>query len=460
MAKISIPCLVGKKNKAGITSWFWQPSATLARAGFKSQPLGKDAVAAMRRAQDLNAEVAAWKAGGTTRPAVTPRKMPGTFAALIERYRREKMNGIDPLTGKRFIRESTAATYDIQLRRLEAWAGKHPIAYITPQRIKVLRNSLVHPETGIGHSAAHNTLKVLRQIFSFAESEDLIPKNTNPATKFGLGAPPSRTGVWEEEDEAAFIAAAYHLNRPSMALAMKLAIYTAQREGDLIDFNEFQLQPLEIHDRFVIERLGDGEGVVRGWKMGQSKSGGKTQMEIPIEPGLLAELQAALRNNRARDRAARVPRLVSYALIDDATGLPWNLCEGGSTRPRGGRLAKLKEGQVRPIQVRAEKGAQRAFIRIWRKVIDQAIEMTGRDHMANLVWHDLRRTRVVRLRRRGMPVDQIASITGHSPKSIEMMLKVYGPIDATMTAAAIASALPAPTIDEQSDHSNNSAKSA
>lgn len=435
MAKISIPFLVPKTNKARITSWYWQPSATLAKAGFKSESLGKDLNLAMRRAQELNADVETWKAGGIIQPKIQPRKIPGTFSALIERYRTEKVNGIDPLTGKRFIRTSTAATYEIQLRRLDVWAGKHPITYITPQRIKVLRNNLVDPETGIGHSAAHNTLKVLRQIFAFAESEDLIPKNSNPATKFGLGAPPARSGVWEDEDEAAFIAAAYHLNMPSMALAMKLAIYTAQREADLIAFSDPQLQVLPIHDRFVIERLGDDDGKVRGWKLGQGKSNGKTVMEIPFEPGILAEVQEALRANRARDRANVPPRLMSYVLVNDATHLPWHLDEDGN--PRKG------------------SGPRRAFHKAWSAVAELAAKSTGRDHIRNLVWHDLRRTRVVRLRRRGMPTDQIASITGHAPNSIEMMLKVYGPIDATITAAAIASALPEPVREEKEPSNTN-----
>lgn len=438
MAKISIPCLVGKSNKGGITNWYWQPSATLAKAGFKSEALGKDMNAAMRRAQELNAEVDTWKAGGIIQPRVAPRKMPGTFSALIERYRTEKVNGIDPLTGKRFIRESTAATYEIQLKRLDAWAGKHPVGYITPQRIKVLRNSLVDPKDGIGHAAAHNTLKVLRQIFAFAESEDLIAKNTNPATKFGLGAPPPRTGVWEDEEEAAFIAAALHLNMPSMALAMKLALYTAQREADLIAFSEPQLQVLPIHEQFVIDRLGDADGKVRGWKLGQGKSNGKTVMEIPFELGLLAEVQDALRANRARDRAANPPRLMSYVLVNDATGLPWHIDEEGG--------------------VRKGSGARRAFHKAWSAVADLAAKSTGRAHISNLVWHDLRRTRVVRLRRRGMPTDQIASITGHSPNSIDMMLKVYGPIDPTITATAIVSTLPVPAQTEEQAAANPSNK--
>ena len=62
------------------------------------------------------------------------------------------------------------------------------------------------------------------------------------------------------------------------------------------------------------------------------------------------------------------------------------------------------------------------------------------EEMRDLVWHDLRRTRVVRLRRMGMSEAQIATVTGTSPQTIMAMLKAYGPIDATMTAHALAAA--------------------
>jgi hypothetical protein len=99
---------------------------------------------------------------------------------------------------------------------------------------------------------------------------------------------------------------------------------------------------------------------------------------------------------------------VTHLLVDDVTGLPWK---------------------------------QRAFIDAWQRSRDHAAERTGRPGMRKLVWHDLRRTSVVCLRRRGMPKEMIASITGHGPKSIDDMLKVYEPIDPTITAAAIAGSL-------------------
>jgi hypothetical protein len=120
-----------------------------------------------------------------------------------------------------------------------------------------------------------------------------------------------------------------------------------------------------------------------------------------------AKIDALLRTNRARDRAATPPRLVTYIIVDDRTGLPWK---------------------------------KRDFIKAWNRVLDNAADATGMEEMRDLVWHDLRRTRVVRLRRMGMSEAQIATVTGTSPQTIMAMLKAYGPIDATMTAHALAAA--------------------
>jgi hypothetical protein len=420
MAQIRIEGLVAKASKTRGTSWYWQPSATLKKAGWKPIALGKDQTSAIKVAQQRNAEVEAWKAGGnpslvTTAKGVAARIQSGTVSALIARYRKDVVNGKHPSTQAPLLRPKTKEAYETGLKRIEAWAGKHPIAYVTPARIKVLRdvNALPPEQGGIGHSATFNLLKTLRQLFEFAESCDLLPKGSNPARKFNLGAPPPRAQVWEADDEAAFIAAAYDLNLPSLALAVELAIYSGQREGDLLAFTEAQLRPLEIHNALVRARFADADGCVMGWSLEQLKTSdaySRTLMDIPLEAGLRQKVERAIAANRARDRAATPRRLLTHVLVDDRTGLPWK---------------------------------KRAFIDAWRSVLTHAAKATGRAHMTGLVWHDLRRTRVVRLRRRGMDPSMIASITGHSPASITMMLKVYGPVDPTITAAAIASDLPA-----------------
>ena len=420
MANIRIPCLVPKPSKHAGTSWHWQPSKTLRAAGFEPMALGKDEGKAIAVARARNAEVEAWKLGGQpslTQP-ILPRRQPGTVAALIARYRKEIVNGRNEATGLPIIKPKTREAYETALKRIDTWAGKHPVAFITPARVKVLKEANLrapdkeHPERGgIGHSATFNLLKTLRQLFAFAESCDIIPKGSNPATDFRLGAPAARSALWEAEDEAAFIAAAYALGVPGMALAVELAIYSAQREGDLIAFTEPQLQELTIHNQLVREVFADEHGVVMGWAFAQAKTSDaarQTRMEIPLEPKLRKLVEAAIKANRARDRAATPPRLLTNVLVDDRTGLPWK---------------------------------KRAFITAWTRILDHAATHTGRTGMRDLVWHDLRRTRVVRLRRKGMDPAMIASITGHSMQSIQMMLKVYGPVDATITAAALASDL-------------------
>jgi hypothetical protein len=133
MAQIRIPCLVGKTNKAGITSWYWQPSATLARAGWKPISLGKDRSAAMATAEKRNEEVKIWKAGGTKPPQIRTKAQPATFGALIDRYRREKLEGKKP-NGQPLLREKTRAVYETSLKRLEFWAGKHPVTHYPATR--------------------------------------------------------------------------------------------------------------------------------------------------------------------------------------------------------------------------------------------------------------------------------------------------------------------------------------
>lgn len=299
-------------------------------------------------------------------------------------------------------------------KRIELWAGKQPIAFVTPLRVRALRDRMIAPadQGGIGHAPALNVLRTLRQLFAFAERVELIAKGTNPATDFDLKDVPPRSAVWEADDDAAFDAAARDLGMPGMALAREIALYSAQREGDLLLFTEAQFQELEIFDPLVRRAFGPEGDPVWGWCFAQAKGSdeyARTAMEIPFETRLAARISSAIRDNRARDRAQDPPRLITHVLVDELHGgRPWK---------------------------------KRDFIKAWTRILDHAATRTGRAAMRDLTWHDLRRTRVVRLRRKGMAKEMIATITGHKPKSIEMMLKVYGPADPAMTASALASTL-------------------
>lgn len=421
MAHIRIPCLVPKPSKHAGTSWHWQPSATLRKAGWTPKALGKDQGAAIAAAQVINQQVEAWKAGGSPSldKPVLARRQPGTVAALIARYRREHVDGKKP-DGRERLRPKTRESYDIALRRIEEWAGKHPISTITPARVRTLRDATAKPidADGLGHAAAFNLLKTLRQLFAFAESVDLIPRGANPATSFNLSPPPPRRSIWERDDDAAFDAAAHALGMPGMVLAREIALYSAQREGDLIAFIENEFCEIEIRDpivRAAFQPDDTPDHKVLGWVMAQTKTSTdyrRTEMSIPFDTALAARVTAAIRTNRARDRAADPPRLLTHVLVDESDG---------ANRHRAWK--------------------KRDFCKAFRKILDKAAETEGREHMGKLTWHDLKRTRVVRLRRKGYGKEAIGAITGLDPKTIDAMLKVYGPIDPTITAAALAADL-------------------
>ncbi len=411
MAKLDIPGWVTKQNASKTVTWhYWQPNATQRKAGWKQLSFGTDETAAIAGCRARNEEIDIWKRGGSRPKEIKKLLARGTIDALIDRYKAEYMNANGP-DGKPNVAAKTRESYATALKRISIWAGDQPLAYVTPARVRALRDAMMQPldKGGVGHAPAHNTLKMLRQLFAFAISVDLVPKGQNPATDFALGAPAPRRTIWKVSHDSAFDTSARHLGFPSMALAREIGLFSAQREHDLIHFNEHQYQPIELFDQLLIDRLGDDQGVVKGWILDQHKTG-LMQLEIPFDPPLRAKVEAALKANRARDRAANPPRLATHIIVNDKTGLPW---------------------------------AKRGFISAWTAILEHAAEASNQPEMRELVWHDLRRTRVVRLRRQRVPKEQIATVTGTSPQTIDAMLKAYGPIDATMTAGTIVASLDA-----------------
>lgn len=415
MAKLDIPGWVTKQNASKTVTWhYWQPNATQRKAGWGQLKFGTNETAALTGCRARNEEIDIWKRGGSRPREIRKLLARGTIDALIDRYRCEYMNANGP-GGRPNVADKTRESYATALKRISIWAGDQPLAYVTPARVRALRDAMMKPLApkgqeggGIGHAPAHNTLKMLRQLFAYAIKCDLVPTGQNPAINFDLGAPAPRRTVWKVAHESAFDTSARHKSFPSMALAREIALYTAQREGDLIKFTEHRFQPIELFDPVLIDRLGDDDGMVKGWIIDQHKT--DMPLEIPFDAPLRAKVEAALRVNRARDRAATPPRLATHIIVNDKTGLPWK---------------------------------KRAFIDVYNQILAHAADASGQPEMRDLVWHDLRRTRVVRLRRQRMPKEQIATLTGTTEQSITAMLKAYGPIDATMTAGAIVASLDA-----------------
>src|SRR5262245_51482170 len=96
--------------------YFWRPSKTLREQGYKSMPLGADAVRALEMAQQLNAQIDRAPIGEMARNAK------GSVASIIRLYTEDD----------RFTRlaENTRRTYISVLRELEKEFGRWPIATV------------------------------------------------------------------------------------------------------------------------------------------------------------------------------------------------------------------------------------------------------------------------------------------------------------------------------------------
>jgi hypothetical protein len=389
MAKITIHGLRAKPNGAG-TRYYWEPSATLKKAGWKSLALGADEGAAIRAAQARNQEVAAWRDNdGPTPRQIRRFAARATVAALINRYRAERLPSLGANTQK---------TYGSALNRIEKWAGDTPAASITRKNVRDLRDAMMAPKSKVGHHAAHTTLKMVRTLFEWGKKQELV--DVNPAIDFDLATPAPRHQIWDDDDIAAFGDAAFELGYPSMAYAVELAAWIGQREADLIKLTERQwkeMPPLEEHLRAP---LAGPDGRVMAIELRQAKT--SRWIAVPIAGELRLATEAAIATNHARAIGAL------HLLTNDQTGLPWQ---------------------------------QRNFIRVFAEIKDRAVDQ-GHAQLADLQFRDLRRTCVVRLGRRGLNDAQISAISGHQLETTKRILETYMPRDHAMAASAIIATLP------------------
>lgn len=421
--KIKIPCLVGKTNKAGVTSWYWQPSKTLAEAGWKPVALGKDRAAAMRAAEARNEEVDRWKITGDmpgAHPTVKRRQLHGTLGALIARYRAEVIEGTRD-DGSRLIARSTARTYGTGLTRLDAWAGKQPLAFVTRARVKVLKQAML---ANLGHHAAHQTLKLGRVLFRFAEDCDLIPPGTNPFVNFGLAAPEPRDVIWSPPAREAMVLAAYDQGQPSIALAIMLGFAIGQREQDLLALTHRQYVAIPEHkmqpeDYATLAALAP-DGVPRGIRVRQLKT--RAWVEVPIVGLVRWAVEANIETAASRN---------STTILLDDTRAQVAAGDCANKRVQAGVYAGAA-GQTRFQRDFAE-------IREWAIVAAEADgDADLAAELATLQFRDLRRTCVVYLGELGMDAHLIAGVTGHDLDETQRILRTYMPRTTGRAARAIA----------------------
>jgi integrase len=223
-----------------------------------------------------------------------------------------------------------------------------------------------------GLSQAQACLSALRAAFSFATARERGAIAVNPCLGLGLQAPPPRLRCASLEEIAALLDAA-EVFEPSLGDAIVLALYSGQRQGDI----------LALRWRDVV----GGRIALR-----QGKTG--TRVSILILPTVAQRLRRIASRNLARG--------VEPQTIVARDGRQWN---ANSFRHRYVALRAVAARQCPGV--------------------------------ADFRFQDLRDTAVTWLARAGCTVPEIGSVTGHAFETINGTLKHYLVIDEALNNAAM-----------------------
>lgn len=406
MAKIKIPCF-RVKDTAGGVRYYWEPSATLKKAGWKALKLGQDKVAAMTAAEARNAEVAAWRAGTASPRDVKKIEKSHTVDAVIDAFKEARWPR---------LKESTRVEYAGKLRVISRWAGTERMDLITRQNILDFRDVLYAPREGkVRENSAHGTLRVLRTLWDWAVRNEHI--TSNPAAgDMDISTPAPRQQFASALARNALVDAAMALGRPNMATAMVLAWTIGQREEDLLKLLQSRydvIESYEADDPAVYARLAarEPDGRVMGIRLRQGKT--DRWVGVPVIGDARQQIEAAIAASRALS--------LTTILHDEERQRCWTCKE-------------YEERRVRANQF------QRTFSAIRDQAMQDMIKAGDSElaaEIADLQFRDFRRTCVVTMGQRGIPDHLISAITGHRLDTVKKILETYLPRTTGMAMLAV-----------------------
>jgi integrase len=220
MTRVHIPHLERRRQRRkdgswGKTSWWWAPSKALRRAGWAVMRLPDARAEAELMAMRQNADVERWRRqqADVLGPAL------GTVAWLITKY-----------LGHRDFERTADATkrgYRQALTAIEAWAGDMRVQSVTPVAVEAwLEGQAAAP------AQANARLRVLRILLKHGQRLQVV--ETNAARLVSTYRVEPREAVWSHEQEDRWCETALGMGRPSLVLAYALAVYTLQRQTDVL----------------------------------------------------------------------------------------------------------------------------------------------------------------------------------------------------------------------------------
>jgi len=293
--------LVCKPNKAGPARHYWQPSTDLRAGGWRVQPLGHDPAAAMVRAEELNREVDAWRAGqavpGAPVGARRAGAAPGTVQHLVEAYQRSRWWAK--------LAPATRDSYQWALDAIAAWAGDQPVRGVTPPAVQAFYESQLRRVEGTGRkrrvietpAKAAAAVRVLRLLLQVGVRLGYVADNA--AARPGISLERARDPViWAPDQVRHMAAVADRLGWRSMASAILLNEWIGQREADVLSLRPWAIE-------------------AEALRLRQGKTGRWVALPVHLVPHLVTRLRA----ERERPGAVVSAELL---LLHEGTGQRWN----------------------------------------------------------------------------------------------------------------------------------------
>lgn len=356
---------------------YWQPSTALRRAGWRPERLPDDWAAAAARAQALNAQVDAWRAGRqppaaaaeathTVRPR-RPAAPPGSIGALIADYKASRWYTE--------LRPRTQREYAWALETIVEWAGDMPARAVTPAAVLAFHDGLarriidrdgVRAVKHTPHRAAA-AVRVLRLVLQVGIRLGYL--DANPAARPGLTAAPRRREpqLWTDAELDHMVTTADRLGWRSVGSAVLINSWVGQRVADLL-----AAPPIPPHGP---------------WMIRQSKTGRRVALPVGAVPAIVSRLASAAVGS------------ATHLLVHDRTQRPWTIWTFDDVF----------------AAVRAEAA--------------RAMPSCGR-----LQFRELRHYAVTRLHEAGVDDLGVAAITGHSTQTVRQVLERHYLVRTTAAA--------------------------
>ncbi|WP_211870047.1 site-specific integrase [Neoroseomonas terrae] len=380
MAKLKIRHLVAKALKGGNKLYYWQPPAALRAEGWKAERLPDDRLAAIARAEVLNADLDAWRKGEvallapSTAKARTKKAAPGTVAALRIDYEASRWwTKLAPKTRKQ---------YEWALDAIEDWAGDQPARGITPPAVQAFYEMMLRRVETQGRkrvvietpAKAAAAVRVLRLFLAAGSRLGYLPPDSNPAAQPGISLRRAREPVlWKPEHVRQMAAVADRLSWRSVGTAILLNEWIGQREADVL-----KLPPWKVSAEALLIQ----QGKTRRW------------VSLPIH--LVPQLVERVKGETERPGAVQS---LTHLLVHEGTGQEWNEHTFRHV------FAEVRAAAVAGMPAEGEAPA-----------------IEPMPSCADLRFMELRHTAVTRLHEAGVDDLGIAGITGHTPGSVKAIL--------------------------------------